>query len=143
MLAAAIGPREHGDMSLTLTFPTRHTDTFAATGFVHAGVLLALTEMAYARVEEHLGFSKDPDIVCMQRETRALYHAPLPWRDGASIEVHTTAVTERGFEQEFLIRSAVTGAQIATFAHRWVWLDTASGRRVDIPENVRELLRAL
>lgn len=143
MLAAAIPAREHGAMSLTVTFPTRHTDTFAATGFVHAGVLLALTEMAYARVEEHLGFSKDPDIVCMQRETRALYHAPLPWRDGASIEIHTTAVTERGFEQEFVIRSTVTGAQIATFAHRWVWLDTASGRRVDLPEAVQEKLRSL
>ncbi len=130
-------------MSLTVTFPTRHTDTFAATGFVHAGVLLALTEMAYARVEEHLGFAKDPAIVCMQRETRALYHAPLPWRDGAAIEVTTTAVTGRGFEQEFVIRSAATGAQVATFAHRWVWLDTASGGRVDLPEAVQKKLRSL
>jgi hypothetical protein len=32
-------------VSFEITFPTRHTDAFAATGYVHAGVLLALTEM--------------------------------------------------------------------------------------------------
>ena len=39
-------------MAFEITYPTRHTDAFAATGFVHAGVLLALTEMAYAAFEE-------------------------------------------------------------------------------------------
>ena len=34
--------RERGAVTFAVSFPTRHTDTFAATGFVHAGVLLAL-----------------------------------------------------------------------------------------------------
>lgn len=125
-------------MAFTITIPTRHTDTFASTGFVHAGVLLALTEMAYAAFEPHCGISKPGHVVSVQRETHATYAAPLRWQEGASVEVVTTEATARGFTQEFTIRSAETGALAATLLHRWVWLDTTTGRRLDIPEDVQQ-----
>jgi acyl-CoA thioesterase FadM len=124
-------------MAFSASFQTRHTDAFAATGFVHSGVLLALTDLAYAEFEAHCGIVKPAHVVAMQRETRANYHAPLPWRDGATIEVLTTEASERGFTQEFAIRSTVSGNAIATFVHHWAWVDTNSGRRVDISEEER------
>ena len=130
-------------MAFQTAFETRHTDTYAATPFVHAGVLLAFTEMTYARLEEHLGFSKPEHIVCVQRETRAVYSAPLHWRDGATVDVTTTEASQRGFTQEFTVRSTATGTIAATFIHRWAWLDTATGRRVDIPEDVVVALRGV
>ena len=125
-------------MAFSISFPTRHTDTFAATGFVHAGVLLSLTELAYAAFEEHCGVSKPENVVAVQRETRAIYHAPLPWRDGAIINVVTISAGERGFEQEFTVHSAASDAAIATIVHRWVWLDTSDGRTVPLSENVQQ-----
>jgi acyl-CoA thioesterase FadM len=128
-------------LSFSTTFQTRHTDAFAATGFVHAGVLLALTELAYAEFERHCGIAKPGHVVAMQRETRALYHAPLPWQDGATIEVVTTAAGEQGFTQEFGVCSAASGRPVATFVHRWAWVDTSTGGRVPIsPEDQSRLL---
>ena len=66
-------------MPFRVQFPTRHTDTYAATGFVHAGVLLALTELAYAAFERAAGLSKPPHIVSVEVRTRAEYRTPLPW----------------------------------------------------------------
>lgn len=122
----------------SVTFPTRHTDTFASTGFVHAGVLLALTEMAYASFEPHCGISKPPTTVAMQRETRAVYAAPLRWQEGAVVEVVTVSADERGFEQEFTVKSAADGHLVATFVHSWIWLDTLTGKRVLLTEDVQQ-----
>lgn len=127
-------------MAFSIDLPTRHTDAFAATGFVHAGVLLALTEMAYAAFEAHCGLSKPGHVVAMQRETRALYRSPLPWRDGATIEVVTTEVSATGFTQEFTVRSTASGRQVATFVHAWAWVDTNTGARVDIGVEDQERL---
>ena len=128
-------------MAFSISYPTRHTDTFTDTGFVHAGVLLALTEMAYAAFEEHCGVSKPDHVVAVQRETRAVYHAPLAWREGATIEVTTTSTDDRGFEQEFAVRSTERGTPVATFVHAWAWLDTVTGRGIPIPPDVQFLLQ--
>ena len=125
-------------MPFSVSFPTRHTDTFAATGFVHAGVLLALTELAYAAFEPHCGVSKPAHVVAMQRETHAVYRAPVRWQDGVTIEVVTTSASDRGFEQEFSVRSGATGALAATFTHRWAWFDTLAGAATPIPADVQE-----
>ncbi|MFN0096412.1 MAG: acyl-CoA thioesterase [Dehalococcoidia bacterium] len=130
-------------MPFQITLPTRHTDTFAATGFVHAGVLFALTELAYAALELAAGFAKPETTVAVQRETHAVYAAPLAWRDGAEITVETTAVDARSFEQEFVIRSAADRHLVARVTHRWAWLDTTTGRGVSIPEEVQAKLLAL
>jgi acyl-CoA thioesterase FadM len=129
-------------VAFRVSFPTRHTDTYAATGFVHGGVLLALTELAYAAFEAHCAVSKPDEVVAVQRETRAVYRAPLPWQDGVTMEVTTTSVGERGFDQEFLVRSAKSGADVATIVHTWAWLDTTTGRRAPIPADVQERFRA-
>ncbi len=128
-------------MAFSIAFPTRHTDTFTDTGFVHAGVLLALTELAYAAFEEHCGVAKPAHVVAVQRETRAVYHAPLPWREGATIEVTTVSADDRGFEQEFIVRSTARETPVATFVHAWAWLDTVSGRGVPIPPDAQYLLQ--
>jgi acyl-CoA thioesterase FadM len=123
-----------------ITFPTRHTDAFAATGFVHAGVLLALTEMAYAAFEEHCGIAKPGHVYAVQRETEATYAAPLGWKDGATVRVKTLQASERGFDQEFEIVAASDGRRVALFVHHWVWLDTRVGKRVAIDEATQRRL---
>jgi acyl-CoA thioesterase FadM len=130
-------------MPFEVEFPTRHTDTFGATPFVHAGVLLALTELAYARIEAHLGISKPANIVAVERETRAVYYRPLHWEEGAVVEAKLLDVGARGFTIEFEVRSHASGARIASFVHGWVWLDSDSGRRVDIPEETQARFREL
>src|SRR5215210_1031573 len=110
VLASIINPTSGSNrpsrdgMAFTVSIPTRHTDTYAATGFVHAGVLLALTELAYAAFERAAGVEKPGQVVAVQVRTRAEYQAPLPWQDGARIEVTTQAATARGFTQTFAIR---------------------------------------
>ncbi len=130
-------------MPFEVRFPTRHTDSYAATGYVHAGVLLSLTEMAYARVEEELKIDKGSHVVAVQRSTLAVYAAPLPWRDGVILQVETISASSSGFEQAFTIRSAASDASIATITHRWAWLDTETGRSVAIPEDVQRRLLSL
>jgi len=124
-------------------FDTRHSDCFAATGFVHAGVLLALTEMAYARFERHCGIDaglKPEHVYAVQRSTLATYHSPLRWQEGARILVRTTEASERGFDQAFDVLSAADGRKVARFHHCWVWLDTRSGRPVPLTNEVQRLL---
>jgi len=130
-------------MPFTVSFPTRHTDTYAATGFVHAGVLLALTELAYAAFERAAGVQKPGHVVAVQVRTRAEYLAPLPWQDGATIEVTTQAASARGFTQAFAIRSARSDRLMARIEHDWVWLDTATGHAVPLPEEAQAAFLAL
>ena len=130
-------------MTFETEFETRHSDCFAATGFVHAGVLLALTEMAYARFEQHCGIDaglKPEHVYAVQRSTTATYFSPLRWQEGARIRVHTTEATERGFSQDFEVLSAAAGREVARFTHRWVWLDTEAGRPVPLSGEVQRLL---
>jgi acyl-CoA thioesterase FadM len=121
-------------------FQTRHTDTYAATGFVHAGVLLALTELAYAAFERAAGLSKPPHIVSVEVRTRAEYRTPLPWQDGVVIEVQTLAAHESGFTQSFTLRNAATDRRVASIEHDWVWLDTSTGRAVPLDTDVQSAL---
>lgn len=127
-------------MSFEIRFPTRHTDSFAGTGFVHAGVLLALTEMAYAAFEEHCGISKPESVYAVQRATEVTYQAPLRWQEGAVVAVATLSASERGFDQEFEIRSAADGRRIARFVHHWVWFDTEAQRPVPLSDEHRRKL---
>ncbi|MDX1383307.1 MAG: thioesterase family protein [Thermoanaerobaculia bacterium] len=129
-------------MPFEISFPTRHTDAFAATGFVHAGVLLALTEMAYAAFEKHCGVTKPPTTYAVQRATEARYVSPLAWQEGATIRVRTLAADGRGFEQEFVVHSARDGREIARFIHHWSWFDTGAGRTVELTPEVRSALLA-
>jgi acyl-CoA thioesterase FadM len=129
-------------MAFEITFPTRHTDAFAASGFVHAGVLLALTEMAYAAFEEQCGLAKPAHVYAVQRATEATYAAPLGWKEGATVRVRTLTASERGFDQEFEIVATTDGRRVARFVHHWVWLDTKSGARVPLSEEVQRQLLA-
>ncbi|HLZ68574.1 MAG TPA: thioesterase family protein [Dehalococcoidia bacterium] len=130
-------------MPFSVRFPTRHTDCYAATGFVHAGVLLALTELAYAAGELAAGISKPAHIVAVEVRTRAEYLRPLPWQDGAIVEVTTPAAQAEGFTQTFTLRSARTERTIARIEHDWVWLDTQSGRAVPLDEQTCTRLLSL
>ena len=129
-------------MTFAVRFPTRHTDTFAATGFVHAGVLLALTELAYSAFEQAVGLEKPAHVVAVERRTRAEYHQPLPWRDGLVVEVVTLAVAAAGFTQAFTLRSARTDRLVARIEHDWVWLNTATGRPVPLDETMQARMLA-
>ena len=130
-------------MPFRVSFPTRHTDTYASTGFVHAGVLLALTELAYAAYERAAGVEKPAHVVAVQVRTRAEYQAPLPWQDGATVEVTTPAASARGFTQPVALRSAQSDRLVARIEHDWVWLDTAAGRAVTLPESAQAAFLAL
>ena len=121
-------------MAFRVEFQTRHTDCYAATGFVHAGVLLAFTELAYAAGESAAGISKPAHIVSVEVRTRAEYLRPLPWQDGVTVEVSTLAAEAQGFTQAFTLRSARSDRTIARIEHDWVWLDTQTGRAVPLDE---------
>ena len=121
-----------------ITFPTRHTDTFAATGYVHAGTLLALTELAYSALEEHCGVSKPSNVVAVQLSTEAHYRSPLRWEEGATVGVRMTKADGGGCEQAFTVCSASDGRTIAAITHRWVWRNVETGRRVPLPEDVQQ-----
>ena len=74
-------------MTFETAFGNPPLDCFAATGFVHAGVLLALTEMAYARFEAHCGIDaghKPEHVYAVQRSTAATYFSPLPLAGGGA-----------------------------------------------------------
>ena len=129
-------------MPFEIDFPTRHTDAFAETGFVHAGVLLSLTELAYAAFEVHRGIEKERPVYAVQRATEVTYRSPLRWQEGARIAVRTLSVEERSFDQEFEVRSVADGRVIAQFVHHWVWMDTATGKVLSLSEDVRERLRS-
>jgi acyl-CoA thioesterase FadM len=130
-------------MPFSATFETRHTDTYAATPFVHQGVLLAFTEMTYARMEAHLDLNKPEHIVCVQRESVSKFNRPLHWRENARVEVVTVDVSAQGFTQAFQVFSAASGTLIATFTHRWAWMDTIEGRRLDLSPEVQEAYRSV
>ncbi len=121
-------------------FETRHTDAFAETGLVHAGVLLALTELAYARFEQAVGIRKERPVYAVQRATEASYPSALHWTEGARIVVRTLEVGERSFDQEFEVRSARDDRCVATFVHHWIWMDTANQKVVPLPDDVRKRL---
>ena len=127
-------------MAFSITLPTRHTDTYTNTGFVHAGVLLALTELAYDSFEHHCKLIKPEHVVAVQRETRAIYHAPLPWQESALIEIQTIKANSHYFEQEFSIRSGTTGKTIATIVHEWVWMDLKTNRSIPLSEDIQNCL---
>ena len=74
--------------------------------------------------------------------TTATYTMPLRWQEGATIEVRTTEADDRGFTQEFIVRSTATVSVAARFVHTWVWLDVNSGRRVDLPAEIQRRLLA-
>ena len=129
-------------MPFTASFPTRHTDTYADSGFVHAGVLLAFTELAYAGFERDCDLTKPPGVLAVPRETAVTYHRPLPWQDGCTVEVHTIDAGPHGFTQEFALRSARTQVPIATVRHDWVWLHLSNGRPQPIPPEAQNKYRA-
>ena len=129
-------------MSLILRLSTRHTDTYAGTPYVHAGVLLALTELAYAEFERSAGIAKPEHVIAVEVRTRAEYSAPLHWRDGATIETSTSAAAARGFTQAYLVRSASSDRLIARIEHDWVWLNVESGRAVELDEATQARLVA-
>ena len=54
----------------------------------------------------------------------------------------TIGASERGFDQEFEIRSAADGRRIARFVHHWTWLDTEARKRVPLSEEVQRQLLA-
>jgi acyl-CoA thioesterase FadM len=124
-------------MAFRVSFPTRHTDTYADSGFVHAGVLLALTELAYAAFETHCGVEKPDGVLAVPREMTVTYHRPLPWQEGCAVEVETVEAGAQGFSQDFALSSDTTDVRVATLRHDWVWLDLAAGRAVPIPESVQ------
>ncbi len=119
-------------MAFRFQAATRHTDTYAATGFVHAGVLLAITELAYAAYEKAANITKPPHIVAVEVRTRAEYFRPLPWQDGVTVEVSTLAANLNGFTQAFILRSSRSDQVVARIEHDWTWLDTQTGRSVPL-----------
>jgi acyl-CoA thioesterase FadM len=86
---------------------------------------------------------KPAHVVAVQLRTRAEYRSPLPWQDGATIEVTTQTATERGFTQSFALRSSRTDRLVATIEHEWVWLDTSTGRVAPLPADAQTSFMAL
>ena len=84
--------------------------------------------------------SKPESVYAVQRATEVTYKAPLRWDEGATVAVRTLTAGERGFDQEFEIRSAADDRPIARFVHHWVWFDTEAERPVPLSDDDRRKL---
>ena len=109
-------------------FQTRHTDTFAGSGFVHMGVLFALTELALVDYDRAVGAAAEGGILRFNTRSEARFLAPLPWQEGARVQMRCWRL--RGTRLCFLclVSSATTGKLVAEISHEYVFMDPIAGR---------------
>jgi len=109
-------------------YQTRHTDTFAGTPFVHMGVLFALTELALDEYDRALGVSAEGGLLRFNLRSEARFLAPLPWREGARVQMRCSRL--RGERVSFLclVSSATSGKAVAAIEHDYAYVDPQSGQ---------------
>ncbi len=109
-------------------FQTRHTDTFAATGFVHMGVLFALTELALVEYDRALGVQPEGGVLRFNLRSSARFISPLPWQEGARVRMRCTRIHGSRIAFGCVVSSATSGKDVAEIEHTYVWVDPATGQ---------------
>lgn len=109
-------------------FQTRHTDTFAGSGFVHMGVLFALTELALVEYDRALGVSAEGGVLRFNLRSEARFLSPLPWQEGARVQMRCTRLRGTRLSFRCLVGSATTGRPVAEIEHDYAYFDPVAGR---------------
>jgi acyl-CoA thioesterase FadM len=123
-------------------YQTRHTDSFAGTGFVHMGVLFALTEMALVDYDRALGVTAEGGRLRFNVRSEARFLSPLPWQEGARVQMRCSRL--RGARVSFACRvsSATTGRAVADINHEYAYMDPATGTP-SVPPNIDQIRTAI
>ncbi len=123
-------------------FQTRHTDTFGGTAFVHMGVLFALTEMALVDYDRAIGVAADGGVLRFNTRSEARFLAPLPWQEGARVQMRCSRLRGARLSFECVVSSATSGRQVALVSHDYVWMDPEAGRP-KTPPNLEAIRAAI
>jgi acyl-CoA thioesterase FadM len=109
-------------------YQTRHTDTFGGTDFVHMGVLFALTELALVDYDGAVGAGAEGGVLRFNLRSEARFLSPLPWREGARVQMRCSRLGGNRISFECLVSSATTGKPVAEIVHDYAYVDPATGR---------------
>jgi acyl-CoA thioesterase FadM len=125
-------------------FQTRHTDTFAGTGFVHMGVLFALTELALVDYDRALGVSAEGGVLRFNLRSEARFLSPLPWQEGARVQMRCSKLHGSRVAFQCRVSSATTAKPVADISHEYVYMDPTAGRPKAPPnlEAIRDAILA-
>jgi acyl-CoA thioesterase FadM len=123
-------------------FQTRHTDTFGGTAFVHMGVLFALTELALVDYDRALGVSAEGGVLRFNVRSEARFLAPLPWQEGATVQMRCARLRGPRLTFQCLVSSATSGTGVAEIWHEYAYVDPESGR-TSAPSNLDEVRDAI
>jgi acyl-CoA thioesterase FadM len=109
-------------------YQTRHTDTFGGTPFVHMGVLFALTELALVEYDRAVGAAAEGGMLRFNVRSEARFRSPLPWQDGARVQMRCARLHGTRIAFECLVSSATTGKPVADISHEYSYMDPVTGR---------------
>jgi len=123
-------------------FQTRHTDTFGGTGFVHMGVLFALTELALVEYDRALGVAAEGGVLRFNLRSEARFLSPLRWEEGARVQMRCLSLRGTRLSFQCLVSSATTEKPIADISHDYVYVDPATGRSQP-PPNLDDIRAAI
>ena len=123
-------------------YPLRHTDAFAGTPFVHGGVLLALTEIALDAYDREAGLPSHRDVLRFQASSEVRYRSPLRWDDAAIVRLRCVEVRPGRLTFECEVAAASDGRPVATFTHRYIYVNAQSGRP-ETPADWPAIVRAI
>jgi acyl-CoA thioesterase FadM len=123
-------------------YQTRHTDTFAGTPFVHMGVLFALTELALVDYDRALGVSAEGGVLRFNLRSEARFLSPLPWQEGARVQMRCLRLHGARISFRCLISSATTGKPVAEVGHDYAYVDPSTGK-ASVPSNLDSIRSAI
>lgn len=123
-------------------FQTRHTDTFGGTNFVHMGVLFALTELALVDYDRALGVSAEGGVLRFNLRSEARFMSPLPWQEGARVQMRCSRLRGARISFQCLISSATSAKAVAEISHEYAYVDPSTGRS-QAPANLDAIRAAI
>jgi acyl-CoA thioester hydrolase len=116
--------------------------------FRHVNNIVFFRYFESARIEylQRVGFREEAQTGGagpILHSTQARFRRPLTWPDTVRVGARTVEVGEDRFTQEYRLVSLAQGEVAAEGGGVLVSFDYAAGRKVPLPEAVREAIRAL
>lgn len=116
--------------------------------FRHVNNIVYFRYFESARIEflERIGFRElieDAQIGPILAATSCRFRRPLTWPDTVRVGARVTVLGEDRFEMEYRLVSVAQGAVAAEGAGTLVSYDYAAGRKVPLPDRIREAIVAL
>ncbi len=110
---------------------------------VNNAVVFSYLETARARYLQHLGLWNGADfdsIGIIIAETSCRYLAPIAYGQPLEVAMAVTRLGTKSLTQEYLVRDALTGAELATARAVLVAYDYHQGRSIPIPTDWRRVI---